>query len=39
MVPDIETDVFDAIAGILTEKYDGISIYSEYVHVPEERLL
>lgn len=35
MVPDIESDVFDAIAGILTEKYDGISIYSEYVHVPE----
>lgn len=35
MVPDIETDVFDAVSKVLTEKYEGISIYSEYVHAPE----
>lgn len=35
MVPDIEAEVFDHVAGILGDRYDGISVYSEYVHAPE----
>lgn len=35
MVPDIEADVFDAIATALETKYGNIFITSEYVHSPE----
>lgn len=35
MVPDIEADVFHAVAETLSAKYENISVYSEYVHVPE----
>lgn len=35
MVPDIETEIFDKIAESLSKKYNGISVYSEYVHAPE----
>lgn len=35
MVPDIETDVFNAVAEILSEKYEGISVYNEYSQIPE----
>lgn len=35
MVPDIEADVFDAIATALETKYGSIFITSEYVHSPE----
>lgn len=35
MVPDIEADVFDAIATALEKKYGNIFITSEYVHSPE----
>lgn len=35
MVPDIETDVFDAVATTLEAKYGDIFVTGEYVHAPE----
>ncbi len=35
MVPDIETDVFDAVASALSAKFGDIFITGEYVHAPE----
>jgi hypothetical protein len=35
VVPDIETDVFDAVASALSAKFGGIFITGEYVHAPE----
>lgn len=35
MVPDIEADVFDAVASALSAKFGDIFITGEYVHAPE----
>lgn len=35
MVPDIETDVFDAVAAAIESEFADVFITGEYVHAPE----
>lgn len=35
MVPDIETDVFDAVAAAIESEFSDVFITGEYVHAPE----
>lgn len=35
MVPDIETDVFDAVATAIESEFSDVFITGEYVHAPE----
>lgn len=35
MVPDIETDVFDAVASAIESEFSDVFITGEYVHAPE----